>query len=129
MGSGIHKVGVLGMGLMGSGIAQVAATRNFDTVVTDVSLEIVGKGMERIRDSLKLSVGSYRKSSGKTGIAPDEEEKIMARIKPSMDRQDLLACDIVMDTTGYSFRIPLRFPSRGLRAHMQRRRSSWACIS
>jgi 3-hydroxybutyryl-CoA dehydrogenase len=97
MGSGIHKVGVLGMGLMGSGIAQVAATRNFDTVVTDVSPEIVGKGMERIRDSLKLLVGSYRKSSGKTGIAPDEEEKIMARIKPSMDRQDLLACDIVME--------------------------------
>jgi 3-hydroxybutyryl-CoA dehydrogenase len=91
MGSGIHKVGVLGMGLMGSGIAQVAATRNFDTVVIDVSPQIVGKGMERIRDSLKLLVGSYRKSSGKTGIAPDEEEKIMARIEPSMDRRDLLA--------------------------------------
>jgi len=74
MGSGIHKVGVLGMGLMGSGIAQVAATRNFDTVVIDVSPQIVGKGMERIRDSLKRLVGSYRKSSGKTGIAPDEEE-------------------------------------------------------
>src|SRR6266550_7657129 len=97
MGSGIHKVGVLGMGLMGSGIAQVAATRNFDTVVIDVSPQIVGKGMERIRDSLKLLVGSYRKSSGKTGIAPDEEEKIMARIEPSMDRRDLLACDILME--------------------------------
>jgi 3-hydroxybutyryl-CoA dehydrogenase len=97
MGSGIHKVGVLGMGLMGSGIAQVAATRNFDTVVIDVSPEIVGKGMERIRDSLKLLVGSYRKSGGKTGIAPDEEEKIMVGIKPSVDRRDLLACDIVME--------------------------------
>ena len=53
--------------------------------------------MERIRDSLKLLVGSYRKSSGKTGIAPDEEEKIMARIEPSMDRRDLLACDILME--------------------------------
>ena len=43
MGSGIHKLGVLGMGLMGSGIAQVAATRNFDTVVTDVSPEMLAK--------------------------------------------------------------------------------------
>ncbi len=97
MGSGIHKVGVLGMGLMGSGIAQVAATRNFDTLVIDVSPEIVAKGMERIRDSLKLLVGSYRKSSGKIGIAPEEDERIMARIKPSMDRHDLTACDIVIE--------------------------------
>src|SRR6266850_7625406 len=97
MGSEIHKVGVLGMGLMGSGIAQVAATRNFDTVVIDVSPQIVGKGMERIRDSLKLLVGSYRKSGGTTGIAPDEEEKIVARIQPLMDRRELLACDIVME--------------------------------
>jgi 3-hydroxybutyryl-CoA dehydrogenase len=85
------------MGLMGSGIAQIAATRNFDTVVVDVSLEIVGKGLERIRDSLKLLVASYRKSSGKSGIAPDEEENIIARIKPSMDRRDLVACDIVIE--------------------------------
>ena len=97
MGSGIHKVGVLGMGLMGSGIAQIAATRNFDAVVIDVSPEIVAKGMERIRDSLNLLVGSYRKSSGKIGIAPEEDKRIMARIKPSMDRHDLTACDIVIE--------------------------------
>jgi 3-hydroxybutyryl-CoA dehydrogenase len=97
IGSGIHQVGVVGMGLMGSGVAQVAATGNFDTVVVDVSPEIVGRGMERIRDSLKLLMASYRKSSGKSGIAPDEEENIIARIKPSMDRRDLVACDIVIE--------------------------------
>ena len=97
IGSGIHQVGVVGMGLMGSGVAQVAATENFDTVVVDVSPEIVGRGMERIRDSLKLLVASYRKSSGKSGIAPDEEENIIARIKPSMDRRDLVPCDIVIE--------------------------------
>ena len=85
------------MGLMGSGIAQISGTRNFDTVVVDVSPEIVGKGMERIRDSLKLLVARYRKSSGKSGIAPDEEENIIARIKPSMDRRDLVACDIIIE--------------------------------
>ena len=43
MASDIRKVGVVGIGLMGSGIAQVAAAKNFDTVVVDVSAEIIAK--------------------------------------------------------------------------------------
>lgn len=97
MSTGIRKVGVVGIGLMGSGITQVAAARNFDTVVVDVSPEIVGKGMERIRDSVKRLADSYQKTSGKSGIAPDEAENILARIKPSTDRHDLLECDIVIE--------------------------------
>ena len=97
MASGIRKVGVIGIGLMGSGIAQVAAGKNFDTVVVDVSPEIIDKGMERIRDSLRRLVQSYRKTSGKSGIPPDEQDKIIARIKPSTDRHDLLDCDILIE--------------------------------
>ena len=97
MASGIHKVGVIGIGLMGSGIAQVAAGKNFDTVVVDVSPEIIDKGMERIRDSLRRLVQSYRKTSGQSGIPPDEQDKIIARIKPSTDRHDLLDCDILIE--------------------------------
>jgi 3-hydroxybutyryl-CoA dehydrogenase len=97
MSSGIRNVGVIGIGLMGSGIAQVAAAKGFDTVVIDVASEIVSKGMERIRDSLRRSVESYQRSSGKTGIAPEEEAKTIARIKTSMDRHDLLDCDILIE--------------------------------
>ena len=97
MASEIGKVGIVGIGLMGSGIAQVAAARNFTVVVIDVSTEIVGQGMERLRDSVKRAVDRYRKTSGQSGIAPDQEEKIVARIKPSTDRRDLLACDIVIE--------------------------------
>jgi 3-hydroxyacyl-CoA dehydrogenase len=50
MASDIRKVGVIGIGLMGSGIAQVAATRGFETVVVDVTSEILERGMGRIRD-------------------------------------------------------------------------------
>jgi hypothetical protein len=53
--------------------------------------------MERIRDSLRRSVESYQRSSGKTGIAPEEEAKTIARIKTSMDRHDLLHCDILIE--------------------------------
>ena len=97
MSTGIRRVGVVGIGLMGSGITQVAAAQNFDTVVVDVSPEIVGKGMERIRDSVKRLADSYQKTSGKSGIAPSEAEKILARIKPSTDRHDLLDCDVVIE--------------------------------
>jgi 3-hydroxybutyryl-CoA dehydrogenase len=97
MAFGIRKVGVIGIGLMGSGIVQVAAAKGFDTVVVDVTAEIVGKGMERIRASLRRLVESYHKTSGKSGIAPDEEDGIVARIKPSTERKDLLECDIVIE--------------------------------
>jgi 3-hydroxybutyryl-CoA dehydrogenase len=97
MASDIRKVGVVGIGLMGSGIAQVAATKNFDTVVVDVSAEVIAKGMERIRASLSRLVESYHQTSGKSGIAPDQENGIVARIKPSAERSDLLECDIIIE--------------------------------
>jgi 3-hydroxybutyryl-CoA dehydrogenase len=97
MDSGIRKVGVIGIGLMGSGIAQVAATKGFATLVVDVTPEIVGRGMERIRNSLQRLVESYQKSNGKTGIAPEEEANIVERLKTSTDRHDLLDCDILIE--------------------------------
>ena len=97
MSSGIHNVGVIGIGLMGSGIAQVAAAKGFETVVVDVTLEILTKGIQRIQDSLRRLVESHQKSSGKTGTPPEEQTKILARIKTSTDRHDLLNCDILIE--------------------------------
>ncbi len=65
--SGIRKVGVIGIGLMGSGIAQVAASSGFDTLVIDVTAAIIDRGMERIRGSLRRLVESHKKSGGKSG--------------------------------------------------------------
>lgn len=97
MSSGIHKVGVIGIGLMGSGIAQVAAASGFETIAVDMSAEIIGKGMERIRDSVKRLVASFEKTRGQSGIAPAEETKILARIKSSVELRDLLDCDLVVE--------------------------------
>jgi 3-hydroxybutyryl-CoA dehydrogenase len=93
----IRKIGVVGLGLMGSGIAQVAATKGLDTVAVDVTPEIVARGIERIRESLGRLVESYRKTNGKTGIEPREEQNIAARITASTDRNLLLDCDIVVE--------------------------------
>ncbi len=48
----IRKVGVLGCGLMGSGIAQTAATAGFETVVREVSDDLIQKGFAAIEKSL-----------------------------------------------------------------------------
>jgi len=97
MPSEIRKVGVIGIGLMGSGIAQVAATRGFDTRVVDVSSEILEKGMRRIGESLERLVHSYEKSGSKTGTSAEEKEHILTRIRTSTDRSDLLECDIIIE--------------------------------
>ena len=52
----IRKVGVLGAGLMGSGIAEVCAKAGYDTVVREVSDDLVKKGLSRIEGSLGKAV-------------------------------------------------------------------------
>ena len=97
MSSGIHKVGVIGIGLMGSGIAQVAVTSGFDVVVIDVSVEIVNRGMERIKDSLRRLVESYEKSKGAKGIAAQQMDQALGRLKIATQREILLDRDIVIE--------------------------------
>ncbi len=97
MSSGIRKVGVVGIGLMGSGIAQVAASQGFNTVVVDVTAEIIERGMERVRGSLQRLVESHQKSAGKTGVPPEEKEKILRQLRPSTERQELLDRDILIE--------------------------------
>ncbi|HET8564178.1 MAG TPA: 3-hydroxyacyl-CoA dehydrogenase NAD-binding domain-containing protein [Candidatus Binatia bacterium] len=97
MPSEIHKVGVIGIGLMGSGIAQVAATRGFETLVVDVTRQIVERGMARIRDGLDRLARSYEKSGGKTGTAASETGQILSRLRVSTKREELLQCDILIE--------------------------------
>lgn len=97
MSSGIRKVGVVGIGLMGSGIAQIAASQGFNTVVVDVTAEIIERGMERVRGSLQRLVESHQKSAGKTGVPPEEKEKILRQLRPSTERQELLDRDILIE--------------------------------
>ncbi|MCZ6623090.1 MAG: 3-hydroxyacyl-CoA dehydrogenase NAD-binding domain-containing protein [Deltaproteobacteria bacterium] len=97
MSSGIRKVGVVGIGLMGSGIAQVAASQEFNTVVVDVTAEIIERGMERVRGSLQRLVESHQKSAGKTGVPPEKKEKILRQLRPSTERQELLDRDILIE--------------------------------
>jgi 3-hydroxybutyryl-CoA dehydrogenase len=97
MSSGIQKVGVIGMGLMGGGIAQVAASRKFDTTAVDVTSELVERGMGRIRESLQRLVKSHEQSGGKSGIPAAEMNETLARLRTSTKRADLLDCHLLIE--------------------------------
>ena len=95
--SGVKKIGVVGIGLMGSGIAQVAATYGFETVVTDTSDEVVKRGMSRIEDSLAKLVASHERSKGQRGMAAGQRDAALSKLRGSSDMTQLLDCDLVIE--------------------------------
>ena len=90
----IKKVGVLGCGLMGSGIAQVAAMTGFDVVVLEVELKFLDKGFAGIEKSL---VKFTERPAEKGGITAAQKDAIRARLKGTTIKQDLADCDIVIE--------------------------------
>lgn len=97
MSSEIKHVGVLGMGLMGSGIAQIAATRGFYIVVVDVNKEVLQSGLARIRENLERLVERHKVSDGQSGIPENEQERILSFLRTSTRRDDLVDCDLLIE--------------------------------
>ncbi len=86
----IKKVGVLGSGLMGSGIAEVAARAGYDTVVREVTDELMDKGLAKIHGSLNKAV-----EKGKLDAAARDET--VARLSGTVDLAPLADCDLVIE--------------------------------
>jgi 3-hydroxybutyryl-CoA dehydrogenase len=95
--SGLSRIGVVGIGTMGSGIAQVAATSGFDTVVVDLNAESLSRGTGAINSSLERLVVSYEKTAGERGISREDRDVAAARLKISGELSDLLDCDIIIE--------------------------------
>jgi 3-hydroxybutyryl-CoA dehydrogenase len=86
----IKKVGVLGCGLMGSGIAQTAATAGFDVVVREVSNELCERGFAGIEKSLA-------KFTEKGTITAEQQSGIRGRLRGTTEFADLADCDIIIE--------------------------------
>ncbi len=86
----ITKVGVLGAGLMGHGIAQVAATAGHPVVLRDIDEGAVGRGVGQIEKQLARAVEKGRSS-------PQDADAIRARIQTTTDYADLSDCDFVIE--------------------------------
>jgi 3-hydroxybutyryl-CoA dehydrogenase len=90
----IKKVGVLGCGLMGSGIAQVCATAGFDVTVLEVDQKFLDKGFAGIEKSLAKFA---ERPPEKGGITAQQKDAIRARLKGTTKQQDLADCDIIIE--------------------------------
>jgi len=85
----IKKVGVLGCGLMGSGIAQVSATAGYEVTVLEQEQKFLDKGFSGIEKSLS--------KFAEKGTLKEPVETIRGRLKGTTNAQSLADCDIVIE--------------------------------
>jgi 3-hydroxybutyryl-CoA dehydrogenase len=86
----IKTVGVLGCGLMGSGIAQVSAASGYETIVKEVDQVFLEKGLARIRKFLDDGV-----AKGK--VTPDSRDSTLGRLSGTVAFDAMASCDIVVE--------------------------------
>jgi 3-hydroxybutyryl-CoA dehydrogenase len=86
----IGKVGVVGCGLMGSGIAEVAAKSGFEVLVREVNDELLDAGKKRIRKSMDRAVDKEKLSAG-------DRDAAWGRLSFTTSVPDLAGCDIVIE--------------------------------
>ena len=86
----IKKVGVVGCGLMGSGIVQISAVSGHEVVVREINDEFLEKGLGKIGKQLSKAVAKEK-------MTREQMDEIMARISGTTDVADLADCDIVIE--------------------------------
>ena len=86
----IKKVGIVGCGLMGSGIAQVSADSGYETVVHEVDDKILAKGLNAIEHFLSRSV-----KKGK--LTEERKRDVLGRIRGTTRLEDLQSSDLIME--------------------------------
>jgi len=86
----IKKVGVVGCGLMGRGIAEVSARAGYGVVVSEINGELLDKGMGAVR-------GSLAKAVEKGKLTQSDMDSTLARIKGTTDMVDFKDCDLVVE--------------------------------
>ena len=86
----IKKLGVVGCGLMGSGIAEISAKAGYDVVVVEVAEEYLKKGLSRIEVSTQKAVDKGKSTA-------EERTAALARVKGSTNMEDLKDCQMVIE--------------------------------
>jgi 3-hydroxybutyryl-CoA dehydrogenase len=87
---GIKRIGVIGAGTMGNGIAHVFARSDYDVVLCDVQQSFLDRGLETISKNLDREVA-------KNKITADEKTATLKRISLAIDRAKLADCDFVVE--------------------------------
>ncbi len=93
----VKKIGVIGAGTMGTGIAQVAATAGFEVVLNDVAEDLLQKSMRAVDKSLT--------KFQEKGKIEEDKEKIISRIKTSNKLSELKQADFVVEAVFEDFEV------------------------
>jgi 3-hydroxybutyryl-CoA dehydrogenase len=93
-----EKIGVVGSGTMGNGIAQTAATKNFDVIVCDIKDEFLEKAVANIGKSLDRFVK-------KETITEDDKKSALGRISTTTNLEDLKDCSLIVEAATENFDI------------------------
>jgi 3-hydroxyacyl-CoA dehydrogenase/enoyl-CoA hydratase/3-hydroxybutyryl-CoA epimerase len=88
--SPVRKLGMLGAGMMGAGVAHVSALAGMEVVLLDSTLELAAKGKEYSRQLLAKDVGRGKRTQA-------DAETVLERIKPTTSYDDLAGCDLVIE--------------------------------
>jgi len=86
----IKNVGVVGCGVMGSGITQVCAQSGYQVIVAEINGELLNKGLKSIQKVLTINVEKGR-------LSEQDKEGILGRIKGTTDIKDFSNCDFVIE--------------------------------
>jgi 3-hydroxybutyryl-CoA dehydrogenase len=86
----VRQIGVVGLGAMGAGIAQVAIEAGFDVVGREVSTELADAASERIAHFLTRKVEKGQRTQ-------DERDAVVARLRTTTDLTELADCDLVIE--------------------------------
>lgn len=95
----IQNIGVVGLGLMGHGIAQIAAQNGFNVIAVEAKKEALDTGVGRIQGSLSKIVAKDLKN-GKFKSEADAKahlDGVLGKIKPTVDIKDTRDCDLVVE--------------------------------
>jgi 3-hydroxybutyryl-CoA dehydrogenase len=94
----MQRVGVIGAGTMGSGIAQVFARSGFNVVLCDVEPRFLDRGLDTIAKNLE-------REAAKGKIAAADKAATLGRITPVLDRSKLAGCELIVEAATEKFAI------------------------
>jgi 3-hydroxybutyryl-CoA dehydrogenase len=86
----IKKVGVVGCGAMGGGIAQICAQSGYQVVVSEINEELLNRGLQSIEKTLTRLVEKQK-------ISPQDKDATISRIKGTTGTRDFSGCDLVIE--------------------------------
>ena len=86
----VKKIGVIGAGTMGAGVAQTFAAAGYPVRLRDIAEAPLGRGMGAIKKSLERLVGKGK-------LTPQDRDATLERIAPTMKIEDLADCDVVVE--------------------------------